>query len=162
MSARRLVPEIPLPPYAFVPGRNPHPESDPAGHSYGRHPAPAVLDPGRWRDCREYLFGIDLFNTGFFWEAHAHWEALWQGAGRKGPIADFAKALIQLAAAGVKNAEGMPEGVRGHARRAAELFRARGEGAFCGLRPAELAVTAETIDRRGWRAFTLRPAEDAT
>jgi hypothetical protein len=162
MSFPRLVPDLSLPPYAFVPGRNPHPESDPAGHSYGRHPAPAVLDPGRWRDCREYLFGLDLFNTGFYWEAHAQWESLWQGAGRKGAVADFVKGLIQLAAAGVKHAEGMPDGVRGHARRAAELFRGLGEGAFCGLHLPDLTTTAEGIARQGWCAFFLRPGENAT
>jgi hypothetical protein len=161
MSLPRLIPDIPLPPYAFVPGRHPHPESDPAGHSYGRHPAPATLDPARWQDSREYLFGLDLFNADFYWEAHVQWEALWQGAGRKGTVADFAKGLIQLAAAGVKHAEGMPDGVRGHARRAAELFRGLGERDFCGLRLPDLAATADGIARQGWAAFVLRPGESA-
>jgi hypothetical protein len=123
MSAR-LVPDLPLPPYAFVPGRRPHPVSDPAGHS---HVAPACvpipMDPSRWATRRDYLYGIDLFNSGYYWEAHETWEGLWHGCGRTGPTADFLKALIKLAAAGVKVREGRPEGAAGHASGAAELLR---------------------------------------
>ncbi|HEY2148520.1 MAG TPA: hypothetical protein VGH32_11320, partial [Pirellulales bacterium] len=39
-----------------------------------------------------------------------------------GAVADFIKGLIKLAAAGVKAREGRLDGVRSHARRAAELF----------------------------------------
>jgi type II secretory pathway pseudopilin PulG len=46
----RLVPDEPLPAYAFVPGRFPHPISDPAGHSFGKEPAvPPQVDPERWQ-----------------------------------------------------------------------------------------------------------------
>jgi len=52
----RLVPDEPFPPYAFVPGRLPHPTSDPAGHSFGKEPAvPSNVDPERWHECRPYL-----------------------------------------------------------------------------------------------------------
>src|SRR6516165_8641523 len=94
----RLVPERPLPPYTFVPGRAPHPVSDPAGHSHGAAPpAAAPLDPERWHTDKTYLYGIDLFNAGCFWESHAAWEALWLGCGRHGRVAYFLKGLIQLA-----------------------------------------------------------------
>ncbi len=42
----------------------------------------------------------------------------------RGPAADVVKALIKLAAAGVKVREGQEHGVRTHSRRAAELFAA--------------------------------------
>ncbi|HEY5311935.1 MAG TPA: DUF309 domain-containing protein, partial [Pirellulales bacterium] len=77
----------------------------------------------RWRECRPYLFGLDLFNHGYYWEAHETWEAIWHACGRTGPAGDFIKGLIKLAAAGVKAREGRPEGVRTHGRRAAELFQ---------------------------------------
>lgn len=119
----RLVPDVPLPPYAYVSGRWPHPLSDPAGHSYGQPPADtAALDPADWRQARPYLMGCDLFNHGYYWEAHETWEAVWQACGRSGTAADFLKGLIKLAAAGVKVREGRPEGVRRHGARAAELF----------------------------------------
>ena len=80
----------PLPPYTFIPGRTPHPVSDPAGHMHGktleRPPAP---DPSRWQESRAYLVGVDLFNHGFYWEAHEAWEGLWHACGRMGPTADF-------------------------------------------------------------------------
>jgi uncharacterized protein len=123
-SVRRLLPEEPLPPYAFVPGRHPHPESDPAGHSFGRQRIPAeLLDSVRWSTSRPYLFGIDLFNEGFYWESHVEFESLWLAAGRKGTTADFLKGLIHLAAAGVKHLEGKPDGVKSHSARAAELWQ---------------------------------------
>jgi uncharacterized protein len=119
----RLVPDEPFPPYSFVPGLFPHPSADPAGHSHGRAPArPQPLDPARWQRSARYLYGIDLFNFGYYWEAHEAWEELWHGCGRTGPTATLLKGLIHLAAAGVKMRECRPQGVRSHGGRAAELF----------------------------------------
>jgi uncharacterized protein len=123
VSIRRLVPDEPFPPYSYVNGRFPHPIRDLAGHSFGLVPVPCPMpDPNHWPDCRPYLYGIDLFNHGYYWEAHEVWERIWHAAGRGGPVGNFIKGLIKLAAAGVKAREGRPEGVRSHARRAAELF----------------------------------------
>ena len=66
--------------------------------------------------------GIELFNAGYYWEAHEAWESLWHAHGRRGPTAEILQALIKLAAAGVKVREGRPAGVRTHASRAATLF----------------------------------------
>jgi hypothetical protein len=123
MPVPRLVPDEPLPPYAYVPGRSPHPVSDPAGHSFNaRRPRPEPVDPEHWRKSRDYLYGIDLFNHGYYWEAHEVWEGLWHACGRTGVTANFLKGLIRLAAAGVKARAGKPEGVRSHLRRAGQLF----------------------------------------
>jgi hypothetical protein len=153
----RLVPEEPMPPYAFVPGRFPHPESDPAGHSFGLDRAPAQpLDPERWAASKPYLYGFDLFNGGFYWESHVAWESLWLAAQRKGLVADFLKGLIHLAAAGLKHFEGKPQGVKSHARRAAELWRtvtrslATEDKPFLGFTLKGLIALAETISHEGW------------
>jgi len=153
----RLVPGKPFPPYTFVPGRSPHPISDPAGHSFGvAHEIPAPLDPEQWQQSQSYLYGIDLFNGGFFWESHEQWEGLWHAAGRKGSTATFLKGLIKLAAAGVKYLEGKPAGVTSHATRAAEHWRevARSLGAnadcYLGFRLQELIALAEGIAQAGW------------
>jgi predicted metal-dependent hydrolase len=92
---------------------------------YGHRPAEAItpLDPDRWEACEDYLFGIDLFNHGYYWEAHEAWEALWHAAGRTGTTGDFLKGLIKLAAAAVKAREGSLSGAARHARRAHELVR---------------------------------------
>ena len=85
MSVPRLVPDISFPPYSFVPGLFPHPISDPEGHSHGiREQAAAPVGPDDWHTNRDYLFGIDLFNHGYYWEAHEVWEGLWHAAGRAG------------------------------------------------------------------------------
>lgn len=114
----------PLPPYAYVPGGPwPHPISSPQGHSYGH-----VTSKGGSADDRlgsqspRYLRGVTLFNAGYYWEAHEVWEGLWHAYGRRGVLADVIKALIKLAAAGVKVREGQEHGVRVHAQRAAQLF----------------------------------------
>jgi len=137
----------PFPPYTHVPGRTPHPISDPAGHSYRVRPhSVAAPQHENWTVCREYLRGIDLFNHGYYWEAHEEWESLWHACGRTGTTADFLKGLIKLAAAGVKVREGKPEGVRTHALRAAELFRGMNTpGRFLGLEVGELIAFAEEI-----------------
>ncbi len=147
----RLAPEFELPPYSYVTGHFPHPTRDPAGHSYGHAPAePAPLDPANWRASRAYLFGCDLFNYGYYWEAHEVWEGLWKACGRRGDTADFLKGLIKLAAAGVKHREGRGEGVRRHAARAAELFEAVAETTsavkYAGLDMARLLALANKLE----------------
>ena len=166
----RYVPDEPLPPYTYVPGQSPHPVSDPAGHHYGAMPAqPSAPDPDRWQACRLYLHGVDLFNHGYYWEAHEAWEGLWHACGRGGPTGAFLKGLIKLAAAGVKARAGRAEGVRSHARRAAELFRQvaaqaiPGQLRYLGLSLDELIAFAAGLAGPDTPpemacALTLRPA----
>jgi hypothetical protein len=149
----RLVPDEPFPAYAYIPGRCPHPTAAPAGHSYGIEPVvPEKVEPEKWRECSPYLFGIDLFNGGFYWESHVAWESVWMAFGRKGVVADFMKGLIKLAAAGVKALEGKPAGVKSHSGRAAELFRrvSRSTDHLMGFKVSELLAVAEEIQEKGW------------
>jgi hypothetical protein len=114
----------PFPPYAYFPGGPwPHPTRSASGHSFGRTSSNAEppADSGDWFRQR-LLRGIDLFNAGYYWEAHEVWEELWHACGRRGTTADVLRALIKLAAAGVKVREGQEHGVRTHARRAADLL----------------------------------------
>ena len=120
----RLLPDRPFPPYAYVPGDTPHPTRDPGGHSYGAEfEIPEPPDPEDWRACRDYLYGIDLFNHGFYWEAHEAWEGLWVACGRRGPTATYLQALISLAAAGLKARSGSARGMRANADKAVRLFK---------------------------------------
>jgi uncharacterized protein len=112
----------PLPPYSYVPGFTPHPVSDPRGHMHGhRAETPPALDPARWKESAAYRYGVDLFNHGYYWEAHEAWESLWHAAGRSGPVAIWLKSLIKLAAAAVKVREGSSVGAHRHALRCIQL-----------------------------------------
>ncbi|HYO25577.1 MAG TPA: DUF309 domain-containing protein [Lacipirellulaceae bacterium] len=102
MTGRPRYVAAPLPPYSYVPGAAPHPVSDPRGHMYGlAHETVEPLAPDEWRQSESYLRAVDLFNHGFYWEAHEAWESLWLAAGRAGPVATWMKGLIKLAAAAV-------------------------------------------------------------
>jgi uncharacterized protein len=119
----RYAPDIAFPAYAYVPGQQPHPVRDPQGHSFGKVeevvPCP---DPLELERVHLFRFAVDLFNHGYYWEAHEAWEVLWHAFGRTGAVADFLKGLIHLAAAGVKAREGRLNGVERHAERAKVLF----------------------------------------
>jgi predicted metal-dependent hydrolase len=174
-SRVRYLPGAALPAYAYVPGRFPHPVSDPAGHAHGESPPPAVpVIPERWAESHDYLLGIDLFNHGYYWEAHEAWERLWHAAGRKGPTANVLQGLIKLAASGVKVREGRAAGTRRLAEGANDLFRTAREAlsdhpSHLGLRfidlfafaqQAETCATDQPDDDPGIRivfAFVLAP-----
>jgi len=137
----------PFPPYSYVPGGPwPHPTRSPQGHSFGRGSklAEPATDSSDWF-ARRFHHGITLFNAGYYWEAHEVWEELWHACGRRGTTADLLRALIKLAAAGVKVRERQDHGVQTHARRAADLLGsaiARGDGWQLGLDLAGLMERA--------------------
>ena len=124
----RDAPDIPLPPYSYVPGHDhPHPVTDPRGH---------------------------LFNEGYAWEAHEAWEHFWHALGRTTPEARFVQGLIHLAAACVKIREGKPAGVATHTKRARELLgveEAAGVGesgvGTLGLDPASVSAVLVELER---------------
>ncbi len=142
----RLVPDKPFPPYAYLPGRNPHPVRDPEGHSYAAEPPTAEPpDPADWRACEDYLNGIDLFNHGYYWEAHEAWEGLWHACGRRGLTATYLQALINFAAAGFKARWGNARGMRANAGTALRLFKsAAGQLGSTGTRYMGLDLRALT------------------
>jgi uncharacterized protein len=128
--------DAPLPAYTYVPGGPwPHPkrvleEQATGGSACGNDHSGTQ---GSWWQAR-FRRAAELFNAGYYWEAHEVWEELWHAEGRRGPTAEVLKGLIKLAAAGVKVREGRENGVRTHCRRAAESFAAAaGQGGPCQL-----------------------------
>ncbi|MER9876785.1 DUF309 domain-containing protein [Mesorhizobium sp. M0195] len=149
MSRRRLLPEKNFPGYAYLPGKHPHPVRDPLGHSYQSDPV-TVVAVEESLSSNGFRWGIDLFNHGYYWEAHEAWEPLWHAAKQGTQHRLLFKGLILLAAAGVKIREGKRVAAARHAARAAALFRrvaplpSRPFEAALGMTPAKLAVHAET------------------
>lgn len=152
----RYVQDLPLPTFTYVPGRC---TADDRQRAAAQAAKAATVGAGltldNWSDCRPYLWGIDLFNYGCYWEAHEAWESLWHHCGRRGALADFLKGLIKLAAAGVKVRQRRAEGIRRHAARAAWLFRHSArqlsgpDAVLLGLRPHLLATWSDEAARAG-------------
>jgi hypothetical protein len=111
---------------------------------YGREDSRQyAVEPAVWRDCQAFLHGVDLFNHGYYWEAHEAWEGLWRAYPPNSDAARLLQGLIKLAAAGVKAREGRPRGVSRHAERARKLFAGLPEETdLFGLAPDGLATAA--------------------
>ena len=103
----------PFPRYRHLPGTTPHPERSPEGHLYGVQEPPAhPLTEDGWAQNEDFLFGVDLFNAGYFWEAHTFWERLWALEEASPEIRRFLQAIIQTAAACLKIRQGQVAGAR--------------------------------------------------
>ncbi|MCA9087688.1 MAG: DUF309 domain-containing protein [Planctomycetaceae bacterium] len=165
----RLLPTAELPRYTHVPGSGtPHPYRDPRGHSHARRPVPAkALREEMWAENRSFLLGLDLFNLGFYWEAHDEWDRLLRVTNQDSLCGMFLKGLVKMAAAGVKVREESIHGVRRHAASAGEVFAdvaaESDQDRFCGLdftllqfaadRAAQLAYPTTLETGRPLRVF---------
>ena len=96
--------------------------------------------PVAWPECTEYLYGVDLFNRAYLWEAHEAWELVWIAAGKIGEPAGFVQSLIQIAAALLRQHLETPRGARNLLaradRRLDDLHRRllqEGEEWYCGV-----------------------------
>ena len=103
----RYCPQRPFPPYRHIPGVTPHPIRNPLGHSYepveetsGPDTSDTLLPPEMWRENEDYLYGVDLYNFAYWWEAHEAWEGLWHQA--EDTYRLFLQGLIQISAAHIK------------------------------------------------------------
>lgn len=98
----RYCPDVSFPSYRHLPGVTHHPLRDPLGHSYGLEDEveDAQLSPEMWRQNKTYLYGVDLFNFAYWWEAHEAWEGLWHQA--EDTYRLFLQGLIQISASLIK------------------------------------------------------------
>jgi len=97
---RRYWPDEAFPPYRYVPlGQHPHPTMDRGGHMREGRPEVPKDPPSElaWMTNRWWLYGVDLFNNWYFWEATETWEPLWRGLDRQRPEALFIQALMMCA-----------------------------------------------------------------
>jgi len=105
--------DTPLPHYAYRPGRgDPHPTRDPDGHSYGEEAPDPVCTAADFGATEAWRFGVDLFNHGYYWEAHEAWEGIWRRLGRRSEAGRQVQGLIQLAVAMLKRELGQDRGAR--------------------------------------------------
>jgi predicted metal-dependent hydrolase len=136
-AARDSAHELPI-----TPAQLSTPPDDPT--SRRRALAATLARNARW------LYALDLFNAGFYWEAHEAWESFWNAFGRTTPEAQFVQGLIHLAAACVKIREGKPAGVSRHTKRARELLgelKAANPGGTLGLAPDSLSAVVKELEK---------------
>jgi predicted metal-dependent hydrolase len=139
-----------FPPYSFVPGHWPHPTRDPEGHSHGEEPEVAeALVFEQWWQCKGYLRGVELFNAGYYWEAHEAWEEIWKAVGREGVVGELLQGLIKLAAVGVKIRQGYGGAALSLLRQSAAHLRnvdaQRPEPSVAGLDLVELVTRCQRL-----------------
>lgn len=149
-SAQRAAPRYTttaLPPYRYVPGLQPHPLRDPGGHSFNpqaalaRHPR---WEPNDWPQLEPWLYGIDLFNAFYFWEAHEAWEELWASAERGSAPFLLLQGLIQIAAALLKTHLAVVDGARRLSAEGLDKLRRAGQG-HVSLLGLEIEPTARSF-----------------
>jgi hypothetical protein len=158
----RYVPARPLPAYAYVPGRSPAPPPVTDPGALPEMPRSADDAPGDWRGHPLFLWGLDLYNHGFPWEAHEAWESLWLAAPRGSVVRDMLQGLIQCAAAVVHARAGRAVGVARMIERAlgrlAEV-RARGGSSCLGVEIGALAdamrAYGQQHDAEAWPRIVL-------
>ena len=128
-----------FPSYRYVPGLHPHPTNSPKGHSYGEDDGDHnKWDSNLWKDNDDYLFGIDLYNYHYYWEAHEAWEGLWIASVRNSSEHRFLQGLIKVGAALLKIRMAEYEiqdliGARNLARSGIDLLSKIGIDQFMGL-----------------------------
>ena len=155
MDLPRYAPQRDFPEYAFLPGVDPHPTRDPRGHSYTGEPEPPAdyFEPERWSENEDYLFGVDLYNHGYLWEAHEAWEGLWHAAKHDELQAEHLQGLIQCAAGVLKVRMQQPRGLA----RLTELGTGRLERVAVEASPVYMgAPVAELVS--AFRAFAASEA----
>ena len=128
-----------FPVYRFVPGIHPHPVNSPEGHSYGLDEEEvSKWNSEDWRLNEDYLYGIDLYNYHFYWEAHEAWEGLWLASVRGSSEHRFIQGLIKMGAALLKIRMASCEiqdliGARTLSKSGMELMSSVGVSNFMGL-----------------------------
>lgn len=119
-----------FPPHRFVPGLTPRPR---AARDSPAVPAHGPWSPEDWRTLEPYLYGVDLYNFAFWWEAHEALEVLWHAAGRTTVHARFVQGIIHVSAANLNLYRGHLEAGRRQARRGALRLSRRSGRIWMGI-----------------------------
>ncbi len=143
MSAGWSLPDIP-----HVPGRTVRPVESPAFDAASA--APIYTVDRMWRQNETYLYGLKLYDAGFYWEAHEVWEPVWIRSPGNSRERLLVQGLIQLANACLKVVMGRPEAA---ARLLAIAHQkiveaSHGGSAMMGIQLRPLADAIADFDRR--------------
>lgn len=139
-----MIAQWPLPDSAHVPGQTERPVASPAFDAAAA--APAYTVNRMWTENATYLYGLHLYRTGFFWEAHEVWEPVWMRSAGNSRERLLVQGLIQLANACLKIRMGRLEAAMRLLNIASEKVRdaALGSASIMGI---ALTPLAAEIDR---------------
>lgn len=93
-----------LPPFRYIPGNR---KQKTLNHLH----TPLILEDSstfsihNWNKSQRYLYAIDLFNYGYYWEVHEVLEKIWLAIGKTTQTGFFIQGIIQLSIAIVKKIE---------------------------------------------------------
>ena len=139
-----------FPPYRHRPGVTPHPRFHPEGHLYTEiESLVKPFNPSEWTAFQDYLYGVDLYNAGYYWEAHEAWEGLWKTTDRTDTAGLFLQGLIQVSAALLKKTQDRSRGMRSLSRagkgRLLRVFEAH--RVYCGIDLGDFLQRLERIEQ---------------
>lgn len=92
--------DVPMPATHHRPGSGSKPDLSPL--EAVKALVPERTEAANWRANQPYLYGIALFEAGFYWEAHEVWEPVWLNAAPNSADRHLLQALIQYANAALK------------------------------------------------------------
>ncbi len=95
---------FPLPSRRHIPGSGSEPDRPPLDRV--KAGTPRSMRAEIWREVPAYLYGVELYASGYFWEAHEVWEPVWLATRPSSRERHLMVALIQLANACLKLAMG--------------------------------------------------------
>lgn len=127
---------------------------------WGEEDTPAIptrWEPDAWRSLVPYLYGVDLYNHGYWWECHEVLEALWHAAGRKNPQARFIQGLIHLAASNLNWHRGHDAAARRQANRGIERVASQSGRTYMGIGVDDLVERVRaSIEGDTWNPPPIR------
>ena len=139
---------ISFPDRKFIPGEGIHPKKQPHGsHIPELKSEITKFDNDTWQNSQRYLYAVDLFNFGFWWEAHEVLEDLWNQTGKSTLTAKFIQGLIQISAAFLKDSQLFPRGASRLAAKGLSNLRLL-SGIFLGLNVEEFGKQVERYFER--------------
>jgi predicted metal-dependent hydrolase len=128
-----------LPSYKYIPKQGPHPSQiKDAVHIPEIEEGLEAFSERNWCNSRRYLYAIDLFNLGYYWEVHEVLEKIWMNLGKKSEEGFFIQGLIQLAVAMLKHLQGNKMGVKRLINKSLPKIRSQ-KGIYLGIDIDKLA-----------------------
>ena len=132
----------PFPPYQFIPGITEHP------HKILSFP------PLKKGDGGDFLYGVDLYNFNYWWEAHEAWEVVWHTTEKTGDDGRFLQGLIQISAGMIKwwigNRDGMTKLFREGTAKLASLPIKNHWGIDLGNHLKKIALFRKTLQQQDY------------